>query len=82
MLVDNQKPALTLNGRKWKLQKPDFDNLLKSFKVNNKAIGHVYEKFRKILPRWYDLIDISFLPEQMKEEHKQFIQNGSALLKI
>lgn len=77
---DNEELALTLNGKKRKLKKSDFDNLLKTFKVDEKAIENVYDKFRKILPQWYDFIDVSFLPEQMKEEYKYLIQNRSAIL--
>lgn len=77
---DNEELALTLNGKKRKLKRIDFDNLLKSFKVDEKVIENVYKKFRKVLPQWYDFIDMSFLPEQMKEEYKQLIQNRSAIL--
>lgn len=77
---DNEELALTLNGKKRKLKKSDFDNLLKTFKVDEKAIENVYDKFRKILPQWNDFIDVSFLPEQMKEEYKYLIQNRSAIL--
>lgn len=45
-----------------------------------KAVENVYEKFRRLLPEWYSFIDMSFLPEQMKEEYKQLIQNRSAIL--
>ena len=76
---DDEELALTLNGKKRKLKKSDFDNLLKTFKVDEKAIENVYEKFRKVLPQWYDFIDVSFLPEQMKEKYKQLIQNRSAI---
>jgi serine/threonine-protein kinase HipA len=77
---DDEELALTLNGKKRRLKKSDFDNLLKTFKVDEKAIENVYEKFRKVLPQWYDFIDVSFLPEQMKEKYKQLIQNRSAIL--
>ena len=76
---DDEELALTLNGKKRKLKKSDFDNLLKTFKVDEKAIENVYDKFRKALPQWYDFIDVSFLPEQMKEKYKQLIQNRSAI---
>jgi len=77
---DNEELALTLNGKKRKLKRADFDNLLKSFKIDKKAIENVYEKFRKVLPQWYSFIDMSFLPEPMKEEYKQLIQSRSAIL--
>jgi serine/threonine-protein kinase HipA len=77
---DDEELALTLNGKKRKLKRADFDNLLKTFKVGDKAIENVYGKFRKVLPQWYDFIDISFLPEQTKEEYKQLIRNRSSLI--
>lgn len=77
---DNEELALTLNGKKRKLKKADFDRLLKTFKVDEKAIENVYEKFRRVLPQWYTFIDISFMPVQMKEEYKQLIQKRSSIL--
>lgn len=80
MPEDNEELALTLNGKRRKLKKADFDNLLKSFKVENKVIENIYEKFRKVVPQWYDFIDSSFLPEQMKAEYKVLIRNRSVIL--
>lgn len=77
---DNEELALTLNGKKRKLKKQDFDNLLKSMKLEDKAIENVYEKFRKAIPQWYGFIDISFLPEQAKADYKSLIQDRSAIL--
>lgn len=77
---DNEELALTLNGKKRKLKKVDFDQLLKSFGVEEKAIQNVYEKFRRVLPRWFDFIDSSFLPELKKEEYKLFIKGKSKIL--
>jgi serine/threonine-protein kinase HipA len=77
---DNEELALTLNGKKRKLKKADFDSLLKTMKVENKAIGNVYDKFRKVLPEWLAFIDSSFLPQQMKEEYKALIQERWIIL--
>ncbi len=80
ILEDNEELALTLGGKKRKLKRADFDNLLKTFKVDEKAIENVYEKFKKVLPQWYNFIDTSFLPDQMKDEYKQLIQSRSFIL--
>lgn len=77
---DNEELTLTLNGKKRKLKRTDFDNLLRSFKVDEKVMENVYEKFSKVLPQWYDFIDMSFLPEPMKDEYKALIQSRSLLL--
>ena len=71
---DNEELALTLNGKKNKLKKVDFDSLLKTMKVDDKAIENVYDKFRKVIPEWLLFIDSSFLPDEMKEEYKTLIQ--------
>ncbi|MFV0323905.1 MAG: HipA domain-containing protein [Bacteroides graminisolvens] len=71
---DNEELALTLNGKKSKLKKNDFDSLLKTMKVDDKAIENVYDKFRKVIPEWLLFIDSSFLPDEMKEEYKTLIQ--------
>ena len=77
---DNEELALTLNGKKRKLRRKDFDHLLKSFKIDGKAVENVYFKFRKVLPEWSDFIDSSLLSEQMKEEYKLIIKRRAAIL--
>ena len=77
---DTEELALTLNGKKRKLKKQDFDGLLKTMKVEEKSIENVYVKFRKIVPQWTEFIDSSFLPQQMKEEYKTLLQERSVIL--
>lgn len=77
---DTEELALTLNGKKRKLKRSDFDNLLKTMKVEDKVIENTYNKFRKVLPLWYDFIDISFLPNQMKTDYKALIEHRSSIL--
>jgi len=72
--------TLTLNGKKRKLKRADFDNLLKAFKIDEKVIYNVYSKFKEVLPSWYNFIDISFLDEQMKEEYKQLVKKRAVIL--
>ncbi|MCE5178276.1 MAG: HipA domain-containing protein [Porphyromonadaceae bacterium] len=77
---DNEELVLTLNGKKRKLKKTDFDSLLKTMKVDDKAIENVYDKFRKILPEWLTFIDSSFLPDEMKVDYKALIQERAGIL--
>jgi serine/threonine-protein kinase HipA len=77
---DMEELALTLNGKKRMLKKSDFDYLLNSFNVEEKAIENVYEKFRKVIPEWHSLIASSFLPEQMKKEYISLIKERSSIL--
>ena len=77
---DTEELALTLNGKKRKLKRSDFDNLLKTMKVEDKIIENTYNKFRKVLPLWYDFIEISFLPNPMKIDYKALIEHRSSIL--
>ncbi len=78
---DSEELALTLNGKKSKLKKADFNSLLKTMKVDDKAIENVYDKFRKAIPEWLVFIDSSFLPDEMKADYKALIQKKASILK-
>jgi serine/threonine-protein kinase HipA len=77
---DDEELALTLNGKKRKLKKADFDSLWRTHRVEEKAIEPVYRKFRTALPQWYSLIDASFLPGSMKDEYKALLRRRSEIL--
>lgn len=79
---DKDELALTLNARKRKLKKSDFNHLLNTYKINEKVIENIYEKYRKIVPQWLNFIDTSFLPQQMKEEYKSIINKRKSILEI
>lgn len=77
---DKDELALTLNAKKRKLKKSDFNNLLNTYKIDEKVIENIYEKYRKIVPQWLNFIDTSFLPQQMKEEYKSIINKRKSIL--
>ena len=77
---DNEELALTLNGKKRKLKRSDFDDMLKSFKIEDNVIENIYFKFKRVLPQWFNFIDSSFLPKQMKEDYKSLIKSRIAIL--
>jgi len=78
--LDTEELALTLNGKKRKFKRRDFDGLLMALKVEEKVMENVYNKFRKVIPAWLAFIDISFLPQQKKEEYKTLIQSRVKIL--
>ena len=77
---DIDELALTLNAKKRKLKKSDFNHLLNTYKIDEKVIENIYEKYRKIVPQWLNFIDTSFLPQQMKEEYKSIINKRKSIL--
>jgi serine/threonine-protein kinase HipA len=80
MPQDNEELALTLNGKRRKLKRTDFDSIFKGMKVDDKAIENVYDKFRQVLPEWIEFIDCSFLPQTMKSDYKALLNERMAVL--
>lgn len=80
MPEDTEELALTLNGKKRKLRRADFDALMKTMKVDERAVENVYEKFRRVIPEWLAFIDMSFLPEELKDAYKTLIESRANIL--
>src|SRR6056297_3516086 len=63
---DDEELALTLNGKKKKIKRKDFEQAMGHFEIDKRAFDNIFERFKKALPKWHDFIDISFLPDKMK----------------
>ncbi len=70
---DTEELALTLNGRKRKLRRNDFMQAMTASGMDEKVIDNLFKKFIKAIPKWDEWIDVSFLPDEMKNEYKTFI---------
>ena len=66
MPEDKDEMALTINARKRKLRKSDFDTLAKNLKIPEKAMENSYKKFVDKIPEAKEWIGISFLSKKMK----------------
>lgn len=73
---DKEESALTINGKKNKLTRVDFDELARNFKINEKFLQAIYKKFEKLQPKWLELIQISFLSNEMKANYQNLIQKN------
>lgn len=65
---DNEELALSLNGKKRKITLSDFRSAMTNCHVPGKAIENVFRKFSNMDNRGQEMISISFLPDQIKEE--------------
>ena len=72
---DPEEMALPLNGKKRKLNKNDFYNFGKNIGLNKIQIKNVFDLFNSKLNIFYDLINKSFLTENMKVEFKKLIKS-------
>lgn len=77
---DTEELALTLNAKKRKIQKADFVISMQTSGLENKVIDNIFNKFIKAKDKWFEFIEISFLPNKMKESLKSIITEKLNLL--
>lgn len=70
---DQDELALTLKGKKSKLKRVHFEEVMRNSKLNEKSIANIFHKFQQIAPTWMEWIDNSFLPADMQENYKTLI---------
>ncbi len=70
---DDEELALTLNGKKKKIKRSDFQEAISHFEVDKKAFENIFKRFQKAIPKWHEFIEISFLPEEKKESYHNLI---------
>ena len=70
---DKEEMALTLNGRKTKLQREDFLMAAKTMGIDENVVLKMIDNMRHLLPKWQKLISNSFLSKKMKEEYEQLV---------
>lgn len=77
---DQEESALTINGKKNRLKKADFDSLAGSLNIPELPLQSIYDRFRKIYDRWSDIIRFSFLSPEMQKKYKALIDKRMANL--
>ncbi len=68
---DTEELALTLNGRKKRITKGDLVSAMTLSGIAPKVFDNMLEKYRKLLPKFYSTIDMSFLDDKSKLAYKQ-----------
>ena len=66
MPSDTEELALTLNARKKKIKLQDFRSAMMNSGLDEKVIQNMLKKFHSAEKQWYDWIERSFLPLEMK----------------
>ena len=80
MPEDTEKLALTLNGKKNKIRRSDFEVAMRASGLDEKVITNIFNKFLKAHDKWVVFIDNSFLPDAMKTAYKSMINTRSSHL--
>lgn len=71
---DDEELALTLNGKKKKLKRLDFISSGVIMGVEQKTIEHLIQKYVKLLPKIEEIIDRSFLNDELKDKYRTLIR--------
>ena len=70
---DDEELALTLNARKKRIEKADFVKAMETSGIAPKVFENMVSKYHKLLPKFNEVIDMSFLDDEDKEMYKQSI---------
>ena len=73
--ADDEDMALTLNGKKKKLNRKDFNTAFTSLNLDKKQQENIFKKLDKSKDKWMEFIDISFLSKEFKSSYKNIIQD-------
>lgn len=71
---DDEDLALNLNGKKKKIKKQDFVIAMEVSGLNQKVIDNIFVKYKKLIPKWLDFIDKSFLPNAINIKYKELVK--------
>ena len=78
LINEAEELALTLNGRKSKLARTDFETAMHAAGLNERAILNLFNRMKKALPNWMEFIDLGFVPDEMKERYRALIAERAA----
>lgn len=66
---DREESALSINGKKRKLSRNDFNILATSLKISAKSLNAILNRFESVLPIWIYWIEQSFLSKKKQQEY-------------
>ena len=72
----NEEIALPLKGKKNNVTKSDFLNYfaVEKLGLNQNIIDEIVQEFYQAIPKWQELIGLSFLSQQMQEKYLQLLE--------
>lgn len=79
MPSDPEQMALTVNGKKRNIRKKDFTALADNLGLAPKAASGLMSKMFSFAVQFDDIIDASYVPENMKSELKELIKERAAV---
>ncbi len=80
--TDTEELALTLDGKKKKLQREHFEKLGKAMELTDKQTHGVFRRMTKNKPSAMHWIDKSFLSDEMKADYRKLVEARYRQLKL
>lgn len=71
--ADNEELELTLNGKKNRIKKADFETAFNNAKLSKKQQENIFDKMHKAHEKWLNFIETSFVTENYKDQMKEII---------
>ena len=82
VLKDPEELALTLNGKKRKITRADFQTAMSEAGVYPKSIENIFTRFAETSQAWYDAIQNSFVTKKKKSVLTEIIKERMSQLEI
>lgn len=82
MPEDDEELALTLNGKKKRIKREDFEKAMRDSGMDEKAIANLFARFSKAIIKWHELINASFLPMDLQEAYHDKIDTMAKRISI
>lgn len=82
MPEDDEELALTLKGKKKRIKREDFEKAMSDSGMDEKAIANLFNRFSKAIPKWHELIGISFLPDDLQQTYHNKIDTMARRISI
>lgn len=82
MPEDDEELALTLNGKKKRIRRNDFEKAMLENGMKDNTIAKLFDRFSKSVPKWHGLINESFLPKALQKAYHDKIDIMARRLSI
>jgi len=70
---DDEDLALTLNGKKKRINRRDFESAFYTMKLDTKQQANIFRKMETVKNKWVDFIQLSFSSSDFKEKYIELL---------
>lgn len=79
---DDEEMALTVNGKKSRLAREDFEKMGEILKIQGKAVENSFERLGRAVPKIKSIVSTSFLSADFKKRYEDLIIARAEILRL